>query len=103
MIFFAVTSPTPGSASRSFWLAVFRSTGAEEAGFSFDTGSFDADFSVVVDFSAVAGFSDFAGFSAFSAFGAFSLLAGFPAFTIPEIFSIWAFDTPAFERSATEE
>jgi hypothetical protein len=114
MIFFAVTSPTPGSASSSFWLAVFRSTGPEDAeeeadddfleddasaaGFSF---SFAGDFSAFSDLSGFEAFSVFAGFSAFSAFSDFADVL--PAFTMPEIFWMVESETPAFERSATDE
>ena len=97
MIFLAVAAPTPGSASRSFCDAVLRSTFAEEA----DDDDDEADFAgggagggaaLVVRPDPAAGA------------GAEAAAAGArPALTRPEIFSMVAAETPARERSETEE
>ena len=78
MIFFAVASPTPGSASRSFCDAEFKSTGPLAAAPPF-AGALDE---------AEAGEEDA------------ERLA--ETVTIGEIFWIVDAETPAFERSATE-
>jgi len=81
MIFFAVASPTPGNASNCAALALFRSTGASLAP--------DAlGFATAVDLLAV----DFA-----------EAGAAPPTVTEGVIFLIVAAETPAFERSLTEE
>src|ERR1700693_4113989 len=104
MIFFAVAAPTAGRASSSFSDAVLRSTLAPE-----DAGA-------AAIFASVAAFEAFssAGFPAFSSFAAFA--AGFsvfavsadgadprPAFTSGLIFAIVSAETPARDRSDTEE
>ncbi|MGA7221294.1 MAG: hypothetical protein WA867_14385 [Candidatus Acidiferrales bacterium] len=81
MIFLAVAAPTPGSVSKSFSLAVFRSTGL--------AGSLEA-----------AGFAEAAGLLAvdFAAAGAAP-----PKVTKGVIFLIVAAETPAFDKSLAEE
>ena len=112
MIFFAVAGPTPGSASRSFSDAEFRSTGPDGASADLDE-DLDEDFEVVVLDSgadeldvALEDFSVFAGFSAASEVPAgleLVLVFDFETVTSGVILSIVFAGTPAFERSATEE
>ena len=83
MIFFAVAGPTAGSASRSFWLAVLRSTGpagAVEARAGF--GARDSLVEAGVDGAAAAG-------------------GALPTVTSGVISVIVLAETPAFESSAT--
>src|SRR5262252_5336013 len=104
MIFFAVAGPTPGRASSSFSDAVFRSTFVED-GAAADVPAV-AGFSAAAGFSEAAAFSFFAGFSDFSAAGSEDFAApalGLDTVTREEILSIVLADTPAFERSATDE
>ena len=100
MIFFAVAAPTPGSASRSFCDAVFRSTGALEAAPLLPDEALDDD-----EDADRAGALVAAGPAAGGGADSFadSFFEERPAFTRPEILSIVAWGTPAFERSATEE
>src|SRR5271163_467685 len=81
MIFFAVASPTPGNASNCAALALFRSTGASLAAAALG-------FAAAVDLLA----ADFAGAGAAP-----------PTVTDGVIFLIVAAETPAFERSLTDE
>jgi hypothetical protein len=82
-IFFAVAAPTPGKVSKSFSLAVFRSTGAagslEDAGFADAAGLLAADFA-----GAGAG-------------------AALPNVTRGVIFLMVAADTPALDKSVAAE
>jgi hypothetical protein len=82
MIFLAVAGPTPGKSSRSFSLAVFKSTGAEGA---LEAAGFVEAVLVTVDFAGAA-----AG-------------AELPKVTIGVIFLMVVADTPAFDRSLAEE
>jgi hypothetical protein len=82
-IFFAVAAPTPGNVSKSFSLAVFRSTGA--------VGSLDA-----------AGFADAAGLLAVGFAGA-AAGAALPKVTNGVIFLMVAAETPAFVKSLADE
>src|SRR5450432_672028 len=105
MIFFAVTAPTPGSASRSFWLAVFTSTIPEAAGPAERAGAeaFAGAGGAAAAEAGDAPFGDAAG--AAVSFAAFVSLAAatLPALTWLEIFWIVASGTPARARSATDE
>jgi hypothetical protein len=83
MIFLAVASPTPGSVSKSFALALFKSIGAPVA-----AGA--ADFAAADDLLAVV----FAGAGAGAAP---------PKVTRGVIFLMVAADTPAFDKSLVEE
>jgi hypothetical protein len=82
-IFLAVAGPTPGKSSRSFSLAVFKSTGAEGALEA--AGFVEAAVLVTVDFAGAA-----AG-------------AELPKVTIGVIFLMVVAETPAFDRSFAEE
>ena len=82
MIFFAVTAPTPGRASRSFSDAEFRSTGPLAAPPLFAGALEDADAGAEAEDEDEERLAE--------------------TVTIGEIFWIVAAETPAFERSATE-
>ena len=86
MIFLAVASPTPGSVSKSFALALFKSIGAPAA-----AGA--ADFAEAADDLLAADF-DAAGAAAGAAP---------PKVTRGVIFLMVAADTPAFDKSLVEE
>lgn len=85
MIFLAVAGPTPGKSSKSFSLALFKSTGASGAAEA--PGFGEAAVLVTVDF---------AGGGA---------AAGAPAPTVTNgvIFLMVAAETPAFDKSLAEE
>src|SRR3954470_2885507 len=88
MIFFAVAGPTPGSASRSFSDAVFKSTGPEAvagAGAGFAAAAVGR-----------------AGAAAGAALADGRADAAAPTVTSGVSFSMVAFGTPAFARSAVE-
>lgn len=82
MIFLAVAAPTPGSVSKSFSLALFKSTGAVD---SLEAAGFVEAAALPVDFVGVG-----AG-------------TGFPTVTKGVIFLIVDADTPAFDKSLGEE
>jgi len=83
-IFFAVAAPTPGKVSKSFSLAVFKSTGA--------AGALDA-----------AGFAEGAAVLLAVDFAGAAAGAALPKVTNGVIFLIVAAETPAFDKSLAEE
>src|ERR1700693_1142885 len=104
MIFFAVAAPTAGSASSSFSDAVLRSNLAPEGA---EAGATFACAIPFMTFSS-AGFAAFSSFAAFTAgFSVFAVSAAGadprPAFTSGLIFAIVSAETPARDRSDTEE
>ena len=100
MIFFAVAAPTPGRSSSSFWVAPFKSTRPPAADVP-DAAELDPLEDAAELPAAGTGEELPADAGAFPAGAA--LAEPRPALTRPEIFSIDEADTPARERSLTDE